>query len=353
MMKQLMLAAFLMSTFLKAETQYEEKARVALQQIATEQIIKIEQTSNTTSSKNEKNLKGFVLSTQIRTFSDIPKNIDQDILAIKKNTRLLIRQIATDIELHNNNNSGALSLDERGNVKYTPNPNLPDDLNKKREDLLEANLKNNVSVRSAYLALSLLGGINNEIIAKAKEAKGRKEKEKLYMKQAVFVYEISDIVLSLLNDLTLDGKNSITTLHGEAKTRVAANLKNIDVQKEKARQLKSKGILSQSELDKELDALSLMGKASERSLDAWKGILDKIGSQEKFLENLKQKKDLIEYKQSKAKLQIETLRDLRGVASLRDSIGAIDDLVSAVDQLDLLVLDDNAVTQLLGGYEDN
>jgi len=292
-----------------------------------------------------------VLSTQIQAFSDIPKNIDSEISTIKKTTRLLIRQIATDIEMHNNNNSGALTLDERGNVQYTPNPNLPDDLNKKREELLEANLKNNVSIRSAYLAISLLGSINNEIISKAKEAKGRKEKEKLYMKQAVFVYEISDIVLSLLNELTLDGKNSIVKLHKEAQTRVATNLKNIDTQKEKARKLTTKGIITQGDLDKELDALSLMGKASERSLDAWKGILSKIGSQEQYLENLKQKKELIAYKQPKAKLQIETLRDLRGVASLRDSIGAIDDLVGAVDQLDLLVLDDQAVTELLGGYE--
>ena len=352
-MKRLIISAFLIATFINAETVYEEKARMALQNIATEQISKIEITANTTSSRNEKNLKGFVLSTQIRTFSDIPKNIDSDINSIKKNTRLLIRQIATDIEMHNNNNSGALTLDERGNVQYTSNPNLPDDLNKKREELLEANLKNNVSIRSAYLAISLLGGINNEIITKAKEAKGRKEKEKLYMKQAVFVYEISDIVLSLLNELTLDGKNSIVKLHKEAQTRVATNLKNIDTQKEKARKLTTKGIISQGDLDKELDALSLMGKASERSLDAWKGILSKIGSQEQYLENLKQKKELIAYKQSKAKLQIETLRDLRGVASLRDSIGAIDDLVGAVDQLDLLVLDDQAVTELLGGYEND
>jgi len=95
----------------------------------------------------------------------------------------------------------------------------------------------------------------------------------------------------------------------------------------------------------------LIEEASKRSLHSWKGIFGKIGSQEQYLTSLKLKKEFIAYKQNKAKIQIETLRDLRGVATLRDSIGAIDDLVSTVDQLDLLVLDDHVVTELLGGYE--
>ena len=350
--KRAILSILLITTFSSAKNDYQQKALSALEKITTSQIEKIQLTANSTSSKNEKNIKGFVLSTQIRSFSDIPKNIDMEIKSIKKDTRFLIRQIALDIEMNDGNSSGALSLDERGNVKYTPNKNLPDDLNKKREELLEANLKNNVSIRSAYLALSLLGSMNNEIIAKAKEAKGRKEKEKLYMKQAVYVYEISGIVLSLLDNLTLDGKNSIEKLHNEAKTRVATNIENLEKQKQKAKRLETKGLISDEALTKELNGLQLMEKANERSLDAWKGILTRIGSQEKYLEKLKQKRDLIEYKQSKAKIQIETLRDLRSVASLKDSIGAIDDLVGAVDQLDLLVLDDKAVTALLGGNEE-
>ncbi len=77
----------------------------------------------------------------------------------------------------------------------------------------------------------------------------------------------------------------------------------------------------------------------------------KSGSQQAYLDNLKKKREIISYKQSKAKIQIETLRDLRGAASLRDSIGSIDDIIDAVDQLDLLVLDEKAVADLLGGYE--
>ncbi|MEA3434354.1 MAG: hypothetical protein U9R13_07195 [Campylobacterota bacterium] len=350
-MKKIILSIVLYISWMNAETSYVDKAMEALKEISTEQVGKIELTANSTDSKNEKNLKGFVLSTQIKTFSDIPKNIDYEISNLKEETRLLIRQIALDIEAQKENKSGSLSLTDTGNLHYEPNPNLPDDLNKKRKKLLEADLQNSVSIRSAYLALNLLASVNNEIITQAKEARGRKAKEQLYMKQAIYVYEISDIVLTLLNELTLEGTNSIQQLHREAQDRVNANIKNIAKQKKKAKALKEQGIITALELDKELSSLTLIAEASKRSLHSWKGILGKIGSQEQYLASLKLKKEFIAYKQNKAKIQIETLRDLRGVATLRDSIGAIDDLVSTVDQLDLLVLDEQVVTELLGGYE--
>lgn len=347
-MKKIILGMTVCLSLLSAETAYIDKAMEALKEITTEQVDKIETTANNTDSKNEENLKGFVLSTQIKTFADIPKNTDQEIEQLKEETKLLIRQVALDMEMSKENKSGQLSLDDKGNLRYEPNPDLPDDLNQKRKALLEGNMKNNISIRSASLALNLLASVNDEIIEQAKNAKGRKDKEKLYMKQAIYVYEISDIVLTLLNELTLDGKNSIHTLYTEAQNKVSRSLKNVAKQKQDVQTLNNKGVITSVQLTQELDGLAHIEKANERSLEAWQGILEKIDSQDKYLENLKLKKEFIAYKQNRAKLQIETLRDLRGVASLRDSIGAIDDLVGAVDQLDLLVLDDQVVTALLG-----
>jgi hypothetical protein len=348
----IVIAALILGTGLFADTQqYEQKAMAALKEIATSQVAKIEITANSTNSTNERNLKGFVLSTQIQTFSDIPKSIDRDIKQLKEETRFLIRQIALDIELHKNNASGALGVDEQGNLTYKADPGLPADLNKKREALLESSAKMNVSVRSAYLALKLLADMNNEIIKQARAAKDRREKQKLYMKQAIYVYEMSDIVLELLNSLTLDGKNSIDELHQDAISKAKTNIEKANKLKEKVKDLQKKGLMSSEKAERELEGLDLQEKAIEKSLDAWKGILDKVESNEKLLEKLKKQRDLIEYKKEKAELQIATLRDIRGVAALKEEIGYIDDLVDTVDQLDLLVLDENTVTELLGGYE--
>jgi hypothetical protein len=327
------------------ELSYDQKAMVALTQITTQQL------ENVILNEGDKN-QDFLAKTKIRTFSDIIKNTDQEIEATKREIRTLIGQIATDIELNHNSKSGALSIDDRGRIFYTPNPNLTAEVNKKRETLLRANMQNNVSVRSAYMALSLLGGVNNELITQAKNARSRKEKEKLYMMQAVLVHEVADIVLDLLNSLTLDGKNSIKTLHSEAQKDVKESVQNINKRKEEAKTLYKKGLISSDGLEKELDGLTLMEHANERSLDAWKGILNKIDDQQKYLDNLKEKRDLVKYKRDKAKDQIATLRNVKNVAALKDSIGTLDNLVGAVDSLELIKLDDSEISALLGEYEE-
>jgi len=349
---QKLLFVILLCGMLFAESTYEEKAREALKKITTEQIDKIKQTSNSTKSKDEKNLKGFVLSTHIKNFSDIPKSIDRDILRIKKQTELLIKSIALDIEI-NRGSSSALILDDNGNVSYSPNSNLPENLNNKREELLRANLNNSISIKSVSLAFLLLVDINKEVMEKALVAKDIKTKERLYMTQAIYVYEMSDIVLKLLDSISLDGKDTILKLHSDAKKRVSLNIKNIENQKIKAEDLKENGLISQKDLEKELSSLDLMAKATQRSLESWETIISKIGDQEKFLDNLKNKRELIAYKKSKAKLQIETLRDLRGVAELKDSIGSLDDIIDSVTKLDLLVLDEDTVSELLGYESDD
>ncbi len=172
------------------------------------------------------------------------------------------------------------------------------------------------------------------------------------MMQAVLVYEVADVVLDLLNSLTLYGKNSIETLHMEAQKNVSESLISLQARKGDAKRLYGKGLITSEGLEKELDGLTLMEKANEKSLDAWKGILGKIGSQEKYLNELKEKRELVKYKRDKAKDQIKTLRNIKNVAALKDSIGALDNLVGTVDQLELIKLDDSEVSALLGEYDE-
>lgn len=333
-----------------AKNPYEQQARTALERIVQEQIDKIEQKANSTKSADEKNMRGYVLSTHICTFSDIPQSIDQDIKMIREQIRLLIRQVATDIEI-SGGNSGTLSVDQHGRIKYISNPSLPRALNEKKEQLLKANLNNSVSVRSAAMAIRLLAGVNEGLKEQARQATTRQEKERAYMKQAVYVYEMADITLELLSGLTLEGKQTIDDLHNDAVRRVQERVADIDQQINKARGLQEQGLLSSDQVAREIKTYMLMRNANEQSLDAWNELIDTVGKQQDFLNNLQKKKGLIEYRRDKARVQLETLRDLRQVAELKDAIGSLDDLVASVADLDLLVLDENTVRQLLG-YDD-
>lgn len=326
---------------------YEEKARNALKNITNDQIENISKIANSTQSANENNIKGTVLSVHIRTFSDIPKSIEKNIISLKNRTRLLIRHIATDIEI-NRGNSGNLKTDGKGNIIYIKNNSLPKDLSKKRESLFKAKLSNDVSVRSAILAIKLLSSTNDELKNAASKTRNKKQLEQIYLKQAIYIYEMADITLNLLDQLSLEGKSVITSLHVDAKKRVDNRGKEIESQIEKAKKLKNKGLLTDLQFTKEEKSLSLMKKANEQSLDAWGKLMKDIGTQQEFINNLKNKRELISYKRDKAKLQIDTLRDMNEISQFKELIGSLDDLVSMVGDLDLLVLDESTVRVLLG-----
>ncbi|MDM8545818.1 hypothetical protein QUF61_04950 [Candidatus Venteria ishoeyi] len=326
---------------------YAEQAEKRLENMVRNKIKELKGIANSTDSKHDDNIKPFVLSTHIRSFSDIPKAIDADIAEIRQTIRLLIRVVATDIEV-SGGHSGALTLTDKGDIRYEKNPNLSDKLNEKREQLLKANLSNSVSVHSAALAIKMLTNINKTLKQQAGTTKNRKQKEKIYMTQAIYIYEMADIVLELIDSVTLDGKSAIDKLHQDTKKRVDARVKDIAVRLNETEQLQKEGLLNTVQADKERESLRLMARANTQTLEAWNDLQKEMTTQQNILNTLKSKQRLIKHKRDMAKTQLETLRDLRQFAELRDAIGSMDDLVAAIAGLDLLILDERTVQELLG-----
>lgn len=330
---------------------YELRARKALNNIVSEQIKKIHTQANAVRSTDANYVDGFTLSGDIVKFKDIPRKVDEQIILIQNQVYLLIKKVAIDIELHKST-SGTLTMNDKGEVLYIPNKNIPQQIDSKREDLLRANLKNSVSIRSAFLAFNLMSELNRELTDKAQKEKDRKTKEKLLITQAIYVYEMSEMVLQLLSSLELEGIETIYSLHENAKARSKQHVAEINEHKEKAKALKEKNLITDEALANELNSLDFLVRANLSNLEAWTGILDKTGKQKDFLANVKMKKDLIAYKRDKAKIQLETLRDLAQTAELRDSIGSLDDIVASVANLDLVILDEETISTLLGYKSD-
>jgi len=327
-----------------------EKSKKALNEIVKKEIDKVHNLANSTNSASEQNVKGYVLSSHIRTFSDIDSDISYQIDTMKNEIKNFIMRIALEIEI-NNDTSGKLSIDKKGNVYYYPNKRLPKNTNDKQEKLLKANLQNSVSVRSIELAVRLLADINSELISQGKTAKTAKQKEKIYMKQAVYVYEMSDMLLDLLNQLTLEGAGVIYSIYNDAKSKVQNRVLEINKAKAKVDILVQKGMMSKETGIREKESLILIQQASEKSLKVWDEILKKIANQKRFLAHLKQQEELIQYKKKKALFQLEALRDIKTVREVKDTIGSLDKLVDSVSSLELLVLDKYTVQQLLGVSE--
>jgi len=346
-MKKIVLVGAILFSGLLIADEYEDKLEAAMAKIAAKQVNKITNTANDTNSSDEKNLKGFVLSTDIASFDDIGKNIDAQIQQMKEETKMLITQVALDMELHKDS-SGILQLNDDGTILYTPKEGLPQTLNDKRKKLVEANLKNSVSIRSASLAFKLLSDLNEEIKQKALTAKTKDDKQKLFMQQAIFVYEMSDIVIVLLDKLSLNGKGDLQALYKETKTKIRTRVEEIETQEQNKRELAQNNEISQAQLDASLKSLDAMIQAQNSTMKMWEETMKKVGDMDKFLENIKSKNRLLKSYQQDAKLQIATLRDMQTISAIKDSIGSFDELLASVNSLELLVLDEKTVSQLLG-----
>lgn len=327
-------------TALSEQDIYTEGLRTVVQ----ETLEKIHDKANSTNSPDRRNITGFVLSTEVSTFRDIPANIDQDIQHLRESIRALIFRVATDIEL--TGSSGKASISEGGVISYE---DLPADAVKEIERLMDAKAKNNVSVRSVHLAIKMLTNLNKQLMTEAEKAINVQQKRKLYIMQSAFVYEMSDIVAEFLNNVSLEGKEELEKISNEHQQRINERVQEIDTLIGKVKQAQSQGAISAESAGRQENSYNLMKGANQQTLQAWQEFTQKISQQDNALQNIKSKHVAIELIRDNAKMQLDTLRDIAVVGEFHSLIGNIDELMATIEGLELLELEPETVRTLLFG----
>ncbi len=327
---------------------YRQKAEELTKRMVGARLEAIRKMANSTHSNNEKNIHGYVLSTYIRDFSDINPNIQAQLAMIKEDIQILIRLVATDIELNGSENTGTLTLDESGRVVYTPSDKLAPQLNAKKEKLLRADLSNSVSIHSATIAIKLLSAINRDFIDQAAVAETPEELRRLYMVQASFVYEMTDIVIDLLERLSLTGEKPIYELYEEAKARISKETQEIDQQIARVQQLAEQGKMPTESVAHALQTNQSFKLSDARVLDEWGKLITRVKKQADYLKKIKEEKEVLLYNRKQAELQLATIRNIVEISELNMAFVSLDDLVDGVKELELLPLNEKTVQRLLG-----
>lgn len=328
------------------KTEYEKQLRERLdaaEKIAREKLDDLYNSANSTDSADKRNIKGFVLSTEVRTFKDVPENVDKEISIIKENIRSLIFQVATDIET-SGGCSGKMSVGVKG-ISYE----LPADAIKEYKDFMQAKEKNNVSLRSIYLAIQLLASINGQLMAEAKEADDVQAKRKLYITQAVYIYEMADIVLDVLNKVSLEGKATLEKIKSQNENRINTRIHDMKSELERIREEKANGKLIEKEAAGLEKIYSNLIAANKESLKGWDYVMKVVGNQEEWLAKMKERKTSIMRKRNAAKHQLDTLRDIVVVGEIMSIVSEMDELVATIRDIPLLELDPETVQELLFG----
>lgn len=316
-----------------------EKTEIG-QKLALEEIQRLHNTANNTTSSDPRNIKDFVLSTELRTFRDIPEYVDNEIVAIREGIRSLIYTVATDIEMSDGVNSGTITLDPDG-INYSPGAV------ETYQNLMEAKTKNNVSVRSVQIAIQMLASINNQLMQQAKSETNGKLKRKLYITQAAYIYEMADIVLNILNEVQLEGKPVLDQIQREHENRIQTRMSEIQGELTRIEREQQNGKISEEEASNLKNSYKLMVEANQTSLQAWGSLMEKVNSQEDWLNGMKSRSTSVELVRNAAKHQLDTLRDIVVVSEMTDLFQSIDELVAAIGKITLLELTNEEVQIML------
>jgi len=322
------------------EQQLREKTDAA-EKVLFEKLEKLRETANTTNSSDPRNVRGFVLSTEVQTFKDIPGYVDSEIAAIRESIRVLIFQVATDIENSGGATSRKITINNQG-IDFEP----PPDAFEPSQKLMEAKRKNNVSVRSIQLAIQLLSSVNTKLIEHAREAKGELKK-RWYITQASYIYEMADIVLTVLKDVSLEGKPVIEQIRQEHQGRLQKRITEIQREIERIKREQQNKRISEDEATNLQYSYSLMIRANKKSVQAWGDLMAKVNSQETWINDIKKRALSVELVRNAAKHQLETLRDITVISEMTDLFTSIDDLVAAIKDIKLLDLTDEEVSEML------
>lgn len=225
---------------------------------------------------------------------NIPEETDKKIEKIKDEIKLLITTLA--LNYSEKKQTGNVAI-ENGDISY--------------EKLYEAVTENNVTVSSIIYAVVILSRINKELMKAAMAAKDKDEKRNLYTEQAAFVYEMCDITLEIVNNLKLDGSQAIRGMHQDVIKRIEERRKASDKRKKKAKKLIEDGIISRDEYQTAVRIEDELQGFDDQILTAWTMFTQSLDNQEKRIDNVKKRAEIVKIKRDQAEHQLEILKRYR------------------------------------------
>jgi uncharacterized protein YjiS (DUF1127 family) len=175
------------------------------------------------------------------------------------------------------------------------------------------------------------------------------QRNRLFITQAAYVYEMADIVLEILDKIGLEGKKDIEALYQDYQQKIKYRNQEIQEELQKINQAEETQKIDKPYADNLRGSYQHMQRANEIGLNAWQQVMDKVQRQDNWVNQTKQMRTRIELKRKQAQLQLATLRD---IGILKGTIAIVDNMeewVNNVGNMELWVLDENTVRQLIFG----
>lgn len=220
-------------------------------------------------------------------------------------------------------------MDEEGKGYSPSGIGLPEGQKEKIRRISESKNQTNITIGSQAMAIKVLLKVNDDLIALARQEEDREKKKDMYLKQAVFVYELSSITIDMINNLSTHGIEDLRNLYKEQMEEFA------EMETEFNKMV---------EVDNDQQAKDWLG-ALDVLRKQWNTLFSFIGKQEDWIKKLKEEKGKFEDISKKAIIQIKLL--LSGIIAekIMEQIASVQAVLD-VNDIPLLVLGENETFSL-------
>lgn len=279
----------------------------------------------------------YAISNYLVRLNAIPMKTKEEIIQKKLKIKSLIFDVANGIENDRfeevNMKNGDFSYDST----HTKN---------RSETILNAQKEIYISYTSLKSAFDIFTLVNKELLDEIKRSKGKVSKKSeldLYVKNAILVYELADIICLVLDEFEIKGLDKLKEIHEET-------LENIGRQRKKDSKLKQDTLSrNASETIRDDTLASIKSREETRGIlvDYWQNLMERMNAIRSTSEKIVARKTDFEIIRTNAEIQLEHITDLKVAQMIGSAIKAMEGF-SEIKGISLAPLEIDDVHRLLG-----
>jgi len=279
----------------------------------------------------------YIVSTDFFLLRNVDEKIKAKIDRRKKAIKEIIWTTAADIEAKRNT----------GITFNGKEFNLSGQKTKQIELLNQAIQNNSISLRSLSIAIKGFVSTSTLLYENALTEKDPNTKSDLYIEYTAFAYELSSIVIELLENFSREGINDLNNLYNERKIEVDRLKGRINNMKEKNKRYLSEGLIDEQKYQSKIKGYDNYIEALDATLTGWQKIFVILDKQEAWAKKLKSKTRIFKDLRDEAGLQLDILAEVKTTMTILSNIKDIEE-ISEVAEVPLLPINANLVQDLLG-----
>ena len=264
----------------------------------------------------------------------VPSHISADIGQLHNKIRSIIQQIAFRIE----NRKYKTAEEAVQNMRLA----LAD--RQRAQQLVQADKSIHISYQALKTTVEFFADFNQIILEKIRRAGSTQSETDLLLGNALLVYELTDYVISYIENFVVSGIEDITRLHEETKQKIAEFRRQQEGLEQRAQSASvEEAVRNQIITDIE---------AREKSIDLleqeWTGYIEMATSLRSEADKIRNKVPTLEVIRENAKVQINLIQAVAMLQILKQNIGTMRTTIITLENMRLASLSPNRVRRLLG-----